>query len=53
MLLYFRLLLIWVLCCSSMTAAHSPMLPKPQQIQYGPGHLPLQGLHIRLAAGLQ
>jgi hexosaminidase len=32
-----------------MAAAHSPLLPKPQQIQYGPGQLPLQGLHIRLA----
>ena len=42
-------LLICALCCTSMAAAHSPLLPKPQQIQYGPGQLPLQGLHIRLA----
>jgi len=31
-----------------MAAAHSPLLPKPQKIQYGPGRLPLEGLHIRL-----
>ena len=49
MLLRFRLLLMCVLCCSSIVAAHSPLLPKPQQIQYGPGRLPLQGLHVRLA----
>ena len=41
--------LICVLCCTSLAAAHSPLLPKPQKIQYGPGKLPLQGLHIRLA----
>ena len=48
MLLRFRLL-ISVLCCASMAGAHSPLLPKPQNIQYGPGQLPLCGLHIRLA----
>jgi hypothetical protein len=48
MLLHSRLL-IWVLCFASVAAAHSPLLPKPQNIQYGPGRLPLQGLHIRLA----
>ncbi len=42
-------LLISVLCCTCMAAAHSPLLPKPQEILYGPGRLPLQGLHIRLA----
>jgi hexosaminidase len=48
MLLHSRLL-IWVLCCTSVAAAHSPLLPKPQQIQYGTGRLALRGLHIRLA----
>src|SRR5579864_9462121 len=52
MLLHSRLLLMCVLCCSSLAAAHSPLLPKPQQIQYGPGHLPLRGLHIRLAGNV-
>ena len=42
-------LLICVLCCTSLAAAHSPLLPRPQKIQYGPGQLRLQGLHIRLA----
>jgi hypothetical protein len=35
-----------------MAAAHSPLLPKPQQIQYGPGRLPLRGLHIGLAGNV-
>ncbi len=48
MLLHARLL-IWAICCTSMAAAHSPLLPKPQQIQYGPDRLPLRGLYIRLA----
>jgi hypothetical protein len=42
-------ILIWLLCCTSMATAHSPLLPKPQQIQYGPGRLPLRVLPIRLA----
>jgi len=44
-------ILIWILCCTGVAAAHSPLLPKPQHIEYGPGRLPLQGLHIRLAVG--
>lgn len=30
-------------------AAHNPLLPRPQQIEYGPGTLPLRGLTIRFA----
>jgi hexosaminidase len=52
MLLDSRLLPICVLCCSNLTAAHSPLLPKPQQIQFGPGRLPLRGLHILLAGNV-
>jgi hypothetical protein len=52
MLLHSRLLLMCVLCCSSLAATHSPLLPKPQQIQYGPGRLPVRGLHIRLAGNV-
>src|ERR1700693_277519 len=48
MLPYSRLL-IAVFCFATMAAAHPPLLPKPQQIRYGPGQLPLRGLHIRLA----
>jgi hypothetical protein len=33
-------------------APHSPVLPKPQQIQYGLGRLPLLGLHIRMAGNV-
>jgi len=29
--------------------ASAPLLPKPQQIRYGSGHLPLDGLNVRLA----
>jgi hexosaminidase len=43
--------LTWVVGCASLATAHSPLLPKPQQIQYGAGRLPLCGLHILLAAG--
>jgi hypothetical protein len=32
------------------SAAHSPLLPRPQQVQYGSGTLPLRGLSIRFAA---
>jgi hexosaminidase len=31
-------------------AQHSPLLPRPQQIVYGPGRLPLQGLQVRIAS---
>jgi len=51
MLLHSRLL-IWIFCCTSMLAAHSPLLPKPQKIQYGVGRLALRGLHIRLAGNI-
>ncbi|MGI8959913.1 MAG: beta-N-acetylhexosaminidase [Bryobacteraceae bacterium] len=42
---------ICVLFCTSVAIAHSPLLPKPQQIQYGSGQLALKGLNICLAAG--
>ena len=42
-------LLIFVLSCSGLHAAHSPLLPEPQQIRYGSGSLPLAGLRVRLA----
>lgn len=51
MLLHSRVL-IWLFCCASIAAAHSPLLPKPQQIQYGPGRLPLRDLQIRLAGNV-
>src|SRR6476660_4603574 len=31
-------------------AAHNPLLPRPQQLQYGTGTLPLRGLSIRFAS---
>jgi hexosaminidase len=49
MMLVFRIL-IGVLFVSSTALAHSPLLPRPQQIRYGPGKLPLTGLNIRLSA---
>jgi hexosaminidase len=44
---HFRIL-TFALCCAGHAAAHSPLLPKPQQIRYGPGRLPLCGVHVRL-----
>src|SRR5208283_3926195 len=32
------------------SAAHSPLLPRPQQTQYESGSLPVHGLSIRFAA---
>jgi len=43
--------LIGAVCLSGTFAAHSPLLPKPQEIYYGSGQIPLRGLSIRLAAG--
>src|SRR5689334_15645941 len=31
-------------------ASHNPLLPRPQQLQYGTGALPLRGLSIRFAS---
>ena len=31
-------------------AQHSPLLPRPQQIVYGAGRLPLRGLQVRIAS---
>jgi len=42
-------LLVPLLCCTSMAAAHSPLLPKPHEIRYGAGQLPVCGLRIRVA----
>ncbi|HXI43865.1 MAG TPA: beta-N-acetylhexosaminidase [Bryobacteraceae bacterium] len=43
-----RSFLIGAVCLSGAFAAHSPLLPKPRDIHYGPGQLPLRGLTIRL-----
>ena len=45
-------LLICLAVVGSLTAAsaaHSPLLPRPQQVQYESGTLPVQGLSIRFA----
>jgi hexosaminidase len=34
----------------SVIAAHNPLLPRPQQISYGPGHLAVLGLGIEFAS---
>ena len=44
-------LLIGLILSGGMAAAHPPLLPAPQHVQYGPGQLPLKGLTIRLPAG--
>jgi hexosaminidase len=46
-------LLLLVLCLASpiaAIAAHSPLLPRPQQINYGAGHLAVRGLGIEFAS---
>jgi hexosaminidase len=50
--IYQRFLLI-VLCLAapmSAIAAHNPLLPRPQQINYGPGLLSVRGLAIEFAS---
>src|SRR5690349_15256211 len=42
-----RSFLVGAVCLSGAFAAHSPLLPKPREIHYGPGQLPLRGLSIR------
>ena len=49
-----RLLLILVLISTIVpvrAAEHSPLLPRPQEIQYGPQTIPVSGLGVRLPAG--
>ena len=41
---------ICVLLVAGVAGAHSPLLPRPQKIRYGPRPLPLKGLSIRLPA---
>src|SRR4051794_32768111 len=45
-------LLICLLALVSMTAAAAPnpLLPRPQEVQYGNGELPVHGLSIRFSA---
>ena len=47
-----RLLISIIVAASAATvsAAHSPLLPKPQQVHYGSGALPLRGLSVRFAS---
>lgn len=46
-----RTLFILLVCFQGLTPAvgHQPLLPAPQQIQYGGGQLPLRGLSIQVA----
>ena len=43
--------LTWILLLSlESQAEHKPLLPRPQQIRYGAGQLPLQNLSIRFVS---
>ena len=42
--------LAFVASLATASAAHSPLLPRPQQVHYENGTLPLRGLSIRFAA---
>ena len=46
-LLLFSLTMLVTLATAS--AAHNPLLPRPQEVHYENGSLPLRGLSIRLA----
>jgi hypothetical protein len=37
-------------CLSSASAAHNPLLPRPQEVRYGDGGLAVSGLSIRFAS---
>ncbi len=45
-----RLAVLACLLCSAGAAAHKPLLPRPQRVQYGAGQLPLAALSIRFAS---
>jgi hexosaminidase len=42
----FAVLLVCACLLPAWASARQPLLPRPQQVQYGAGHLPLQGLMI-------
>ena len=42
-------LLLCVLMGPVAYGEHSPLLPRPQQVQYGPGQIPIHGLAISFA----
>src|SRR6266567_5435495 len=45
------ILLFWAIALPvAATAAHGPLLPRPQKISYGKGALPVVGLSIRFAS---
>jgi hexosaminidase len=46
----FMALLLWVLIGSVAYADHRPVLPRPQQIQYGAGSIPLKGMRIAFSS---
>jgi len=42
--------LLWLVAQTTASASHSALLPRPQQVRYETGTLPLRGLSIRFAA---
>jgi hexosaminidase len=44
------LIVVCGVCSVSARAAHSPLLPRPQQVTYGTGHVALRGLAIEFAS---
>jgi len=47
---YLVLTVLCVVCSVATSAAHNPLLPRPQQITYGAGHLAVRGLAIGFAS---
>src|ERR1017187_3831307 len=43
-------LLVSMVVCRAGYAEHSPLLPRPQQVRYGSGSIPLRGLRITFSS---
>ncbi|HEV2245648.1 MAG TPA: beta-N-acetylhexosaminidase, partial [Terriglobia bacterium] len=47
---YASLIILYMVCSVSTSSAHNPLLPRPQQINYGSGQLAVRGLTIELTS---
>ncbi|TAM84323.1 MAG: hypothetical protein EPN47_01955, partial [Acidobacteria bacterium] len=47
---YLILIVFYVVCSVSTSAAHNPLLPRPQQISYGAGYLSVRSMGIEFAS---
>lgn len=47
---YATLIIVYMVCSVSTSVAYHPLLPRPQQVTYGSGHLAVRGLSIEFAS---